>query len=92
MNLKNFNKTKKISDLQKTILFPLKMISVFMKGILFINIFKSFYLVTLRRRSSLMQRSTEIPIADMMFIRTRISSKMPVVTTKQSKRLNSDMK
>lgn len=39
-----------------------------------------------------MQRSTEMPIADVMSMWTRMSSIMPVDTTKQSKRLKRDMK
>lgn len=39
-----------------------------------------------------MQRSTEMPITDMMPVSTRMSSIMPVDTTKQSKRLKRDMK
>lgn len=39
-----------------------------------------------------MQRSTEMPMTDMTPMCTRMSSIMPVDTTKQSKRLKRDMK
>lgn len=39
-----------------------------------------------------MQRSTEMPITDMMPMWTRMSSIIPVDTTKQSKRLKRDIK
>lgn len=53
---------------------------------------KPSHLVTLSRRSRRMQRSTEMPMTDMTPTWTRMSSIMPVDTTKQSKRLKRDMK
>lgn len=50
------------------------------------------YRVTLKRRSSRMQRRMEIPMTDITSMRTRMSSRIPTDTTKQSKRLKRDMK
>lgn len=50
------------------------------------------YLVTLKTRSSLTQRNTEIPRGGMTLVRVNIISVMLPMTTKQSKRLNRDTK
>lgn len=49
-------------------------------------------LVILKMRRSRMQRSTEMPRGDKVPSSTRMISKIPAHTTKQSKRLKSDMK
>lgn len=49
-------------------------------------------LVILKMRRSRMQRSTEMPKGDKVPSSTRMVSKIPEHTTKQSKRLKSDMK
>jgi len=50
------------------------------------------YLVTLNVLSSRTQRRTDSPRGGMIFSLVRISSRILLMTTKQSKRLNSDMK
>ena len=52
----------------------------------------SSYLVTLNVLSSRTQRRTDSPRGGMIFSLVRISSRILLMTTKQSKRLNSDMK
>lgn len=49
-------------------------------------------LVILKMRSSRMQRSTEMPRGDNVLSSTRMISRTPAHTTKQSKRLKRDMK